>query len=153
MRVSLSANLLSWLTRAIHSWSSWLPTPSPVVRRQIYIINKRVLATMLPFYPNLQLHWRTQAYSSTQCVPSKQELVWNMKKSRLTFFVFLLVLFFALFTGWLALRGLRSSCLSSTTRAPSWEWWRGGGGAGQHLTATQGTGEQLQKHRGNTLIH
>lgn len=56
-----------------------------------------------------------------------------------TIFVFLLVLLFALFTGRLALRGLRCSWLSSATRAASWKWWRSG--AGQHLAATKGTGE------------
>lgn len=62
----------------------------------------------------------------------------------LTIFVFLFVLFFAFLTGRLALRGLRCPSLSRTARATAREGRRGG--AGHHFTATEGTGEQLQKH-------
>lgn len=71
----------------------------------------------------------------------------------LTLFVFFFVFLFALFTGGLALRWLGGSCLSRTSGASSWEWWWRRGGAGQHLTATQGTGEELQQHGGNALIY
>lgn len=69
----------------------------------------------------------------------------------LTIFVFLFVLFLALLTGWLALRGLWCSSLSRTAGASTGEGR--GGGAGHHFTATKGAGEQLQKHWWNTLVH
>lgn len=132
MRVSLSANLLSWLTRAMHSWSSWLPTLSPVVSRKDTIQEVshhgcwRTFDILFTFKMNVTFTVQVNIFG-------------NLKP---TIFVFLLVLLFALFTGRFALWGLRCSRLASATRAASWKGWRGG--AGQHLAATKGTGEQLQ---------
>lgn len=123
MRVSLSANLLSWLTRAMHSWSSWLPTPSPVGSRKDTIQEVSRQHWCWIIFDMLFIHNGALIYC-------RSNYIWP------TIFVFLLVLLFALFTGRLALWGLRCS---SATRAASWKWWSSG--AGQHLAATKGTGE------------
>ncbi len=82
MRVSLSANLLSWLTRAIHSWSSWLPIPSPVVQYAKMQHNHSTSICypfMIPKHP-IPIHWKAWVYSSILSLPFKQELIWSMRK-------------------------------------------------------------------------
>lgn len=142
MRVSLSANLLSWLTRAIHSWSSWLPTPSPVVSQP----RKNPSC-----YKKLSIVFAINSSDKVKTKHTTQNKKKNQVIHLLTIFVFLFVLFLAFLTGWLALRGLRRPSLSRTAGASAREGRRGG--AGHHFTATEGAGEQLQKHWWNALVH
>lgn len=145
MSVSLSANLFSWLTSAMHSWSSWLPTPSPVV--STCHTGRQQPPWMLDnFTYAVDIQVEMQIYCRGKYYLDKKKKIDHWP----TIFVFLLVLLLALFTGRLALWGLRCSRLSSATRAASWKWWSG---AGQHLAATKGTGQQLQEHWRNTLIY